>query len=396
MNYEFPEIKHINEVLPAIDGSAEFIVVDKGDYQVINYVVMNDDTFPPVHGMHTLAGPVSPVLNALRRECRGLIFDKNGVLINRRFHKFFNVNERPETSLNKMDFSQPHHILEKLDGSMVSPCKINGHIRWMTKMGITDTSMEAEYFVATHPEYTKFAEHIINQDCTPIFEWCSRKNRIVLDYSEDKLVLLAIRHNRTGNYVPHDVDRNNGWDIPVVKAWEANALGPQAVIDIVRQQEDTEGVVVRFADGHMVKIKSDWYVRIHKVKSALENEREVVAMTLNNELDDMYPVLPETDVQRIKKYSSKVLERIDDIVVDLFEEITEQQINHDRKTFAIEVSHLYDPLFRGLMFRFWDEKSLTPSLLYKAVCDTILKHCGSNQSFRKIKEEFLKDVEYED
>lgn len=203
MNYNFPEIKHINEVLPAIDGSVEFIVVDKGDYKVINYVVMNDDTFPEIHGMHTLAGPVDPIMNAIRRECRGLVFDQNGVLINRRFHKFFNVNERPETALEKIDWSKPHYILEKLDGSMVSPCKINGHIRWMTKMGITDTSMEAEYFVATHPEYQLFADEMLSSGYTPIFEWVSNKNRIVLDYPEDNLILTAIRNMYNGRYLPY-------------------------------------------------------------------------------------------------------------------------------------------------------------------------------------------------
>ena len=394
MNYEFPEIKHINEVLPAIDGSAEFIVVDKGDYKVINYVVMNEDTFPPINGMYTINGPVVPVVNILRRECRGLIFDKNGVLINRRFHKFFNVNERPETALEKIDWSKPHYILEKLDGSMVSPCKIDGHIRWMTKMGITDTSMEAEYFVATHPNYTDFVSFYLEKNCTPIFEWCSRKNRIVLDYAEDQLVLLAIRDNFTGKYhnIGHYDYEAHNYDIPIVKSF---GFGDKNIVDVVRQQEDTEGVVVRFEDGHMVKIKSDWYVRIHKVKSALENEREVVAMALNNELDDMYPVLPEADVERIKKFSSLVIERIEEIASDLYEDITRYQYRGiSRKDFALNMADEYDPLYRGLIFRYWDEKNIDRPLLLKAVCDTIMKNCGSNQAYRKIKEEFLKDIDY--
>lgn len=394
MKYEFPEIKHINEVLPAIDGSAEFIVVDKGDYKVINYVVMNNDTFPEIHGMHTLAGPVDPIMNAIRRECRGLIFDKNGVLINRRFHKFFNVNERPETALEKIDWSKPHYILEKLDGSMVSPCKINGHIRWMTKMGITDTSMEAEYFVATHPNYTKFVEKYLSKNCTPIFEWCSRKNRIVLDYDEDQLVLLAIRDNFTGKYhnIGHYDYEAHNHDIPIVKSF---GFGDKNIVDIVRQQEDTEGVVVRFVDGHMVKIKSDWYVRIHKVKSALENEREIVAMALNNELDDIIPVLPMEDVEKINLFTGRVILKIEEIASNLYEDITRYQYRGiSRKDFALNMADQYDPLYRGMIFRYWDEKNIDRPLLLKAVCDTILKNCGSNQAFRKIKEEFLKDIDY--
>jgi len=58
---------------------------------------------------------------AIRRECRGLIFDaKTGELLSRRFHKFFNINEKEESMLENMtDLSGGHIILEKLDGSMI-------------------------------------------------------------------------------------------------------------------------------------------------------------------------------------------------------------------------------------------------------------------------------------
>ena len=46
MNYDFPKIMHINDVLPAIKDSPEFIVVEKEGYQVVNYVVMTPETFP--------------------------------------------------------------------------------------------------------------------------------------------------------------------------------------------------------------------------------------------------------------------------------------------------------------------------------------------------------------
>jgi len=46
MNYDFPLIQHINDVLPAIKDSPEFIVAQKDGYQVINYVVAPSDTFP--------------------------------------------------------------------------------------------------------------------------------------------------------------------------------------------------------------------------------------------------------------------------------------------------------------------------------------------------------------
>jgi len=181
------------------------------------------------------------------------------------------------------------------------------------------------------------------------------------------------------------------YNIPLVRSFPYDSNN---ILDIVRQQEDTEGVVVRFEDGHMIKIKSDWYVRIHKVKSALENEREVVAMALNNELDDMYPVLPEADAEKIRKFSSAILNEIEIIANDLYEDIIRNRIHMNRKEFALNMSERYNPLYRGLIFRFWDVKDITPALTYKAVCDIILKNCGSNQAYRKIKEEFFDMVTY--
>jgi RNA ligase len=193
MNYEFPEIRHISDVLPHIEGRPEFIVAEREGYTVINYVVVMADTFD-MTGPDDLGG-------AIRREARGLIFGRDGNLMSRPFHKFFNVNERAETQTHEIDMSQPHVIMEKLDGSMVRPITINGYIRWASKMGITSVGMQAEEFVAKNTKYKNFACWCIKEGLTPIFEWTSPFNQIVLPYEEENLTLLAVRNNFTGEYL---------------------------------------------------------------------------------------------------------------------------------------------------------------------------------------------------
>lgn len=409
MKYEFPKINHLNDVLPAIKDVPEFIVVEKDDYIVVNYVVMNEDTFPATgdkfcpgcsrfnseiiaEGCGSQRCPDSVDVASIRRECRGLIFDKNGSLINRRFHKFFNVNEREETRQEAIDWNQPHHILEKLDGSMVSPCLLpSGVIRWMTKMGITDTSMEAEVFVALNKKYQDFAIRAIGDGFTPIFEWCSNKNRIVLEFPFDQLILTAARDNVSGHYTKYDhlCKIAYRYDIPVVNAYSYDSKN---IIDIVRHQEDTEGVVIRFHDGHMVKVKSDWYVRIHKVKALLGQERDVVSMILNNQLDDILPVLPKEDIEKIEQFKIKLMKQLKIVSNILSSFVYQYRSNSDRKSFAIEVAPKMKPMWRGMIFQFWD-KECNESLTYKAIIDIVLKHCGSNQSYAKIKNEFLDGVD---
>jgi RNA ligase len=325
------------------------------------------------------------------------VFDsETGELINRRYHKFFNVNERDETSIGKIDWSKPHVILEKLDGSMVSPCYVNGHLRWMTKMGITDTSMEAEVFVASHPDYVEFATRYLEIGFTPIFEWCSNKNRIVLDYPEDRLVLTAIRCNETGNYLLQDALEHIGerYGIEVVKVWVGlRKQDTELLMDIVRQSEYAEGVVVRFDDGHMVKIKSDWYVRIHKVKSLLGQERDVVSLILKNELDDLLPVLPEDDVLKIQKFKWQLEVSIAEVALKVGRMVQDFVASVDRKTFALEHGPKMHPMIRGLIFQFWD-KEVNDRLTYQAIIDIVIKNCGSNASYAKVKEAFLEEIDY--
>jgi RNA ligase len=399
MNYDFPQIRHIDDVLPYIKDAPEFIVAEKDGYKVINYVVAGHDTFPSMIEDDSDAWESIGWFNlgyAIRRECRGLIFDMEGNLVRRAFHKFFNVNERDETQLERIDWSSHHVILEKLDGSMVTPFYVDGHLRWGTKMGITDTSMEAEAFVASRPDYTELAAHYLQSGFTPVFEWCSNKNRIVLDYPEDRLVLTAMRDTVSGVYMLQDALERIGerYGIPVVKTWSHEQIQKMGtLIDIIRASEGIEGVVVRFDDGHMVKIKADWYVRIHKVKSLLGQERDVVSLILNNELDDMLPLLPQEDRLRVSEFDERLYDAIKSAARSIKILVESNRMEMDRKTFALEHASKFDSLWRGLIFQFWD-KEVNEHLTYEAIVAMITKHCGSNASYAKIKEAFLKEVDY--
>jgi RNA ligase len=190
MRYQFPTITHLDQVRPAIAGCDEFAINDRGEYMVVNYHVNFADTFPPVETVN----------DAIRRECRGMKFYPDGKIMARPFSKFFNVHEKPETQLHELDFTLPHTVYTKLDGSMIHPLDINGDIRWATKAGITEVSMQAEVYIANHMKYNEFAKFCFANSLTPIFEWTSPENQIVLKYSKPELTLLAVRHTITGEY----------------------------------------------------------------------------------------------------------------------------------------------------------------------------------------------------
>lgn len=170
---------------------------------------ISQDTFPPVKtaGGSAAMRARATRLKAIRRECRGLIFcKKTGRITRRPLHKFWNINEKDETQIDNLDFSAPHRVYTKLDGSMISPFEVeygSGVIRWGTKMGAgTDVAMAAEVFVAENSKYQKFAEWCISRDITPIFEYTAPgQYKIVVDYDKPMLTLLAARHMISGKYV---------------------------------------------------------------------------------------------------------------------------------------------------------------------------------------------------
>jgi len=348
MNYTFPEITHIDNVIPHIEDRPEFKVMDKGWYTVINYMVAFEDTFSLIrHRTHYNMW--------MRRECRGLIFDTaTGNLISRPYHKFFNVGERAETNLDKIDLTQPHVVLEKLDGSMIRPIPTPEGFRLGTKAGITDVAMNAEYFVADKPEYAKFIKSSFACGLTPIFEWCSRKNRIVVDYSEEQLILTAVRDMRSGNYIPYSqmVETGKNYAIPVVKAIAGDETDIEKIVDHIRKWDDGEGVVIRFDNGHMVKIKADEYILRHRSKEQINSEKNIIQVILNDSVDDMIPLLTSEDAQRLKDFQQKFWCAVDEVSSDLTKIFKGGDMMYpDKKEFAVEfVNKMLLPIHRPFMF----------------------------------------------
>ena len=349
MNYTFPEINHIDDVIPHIEDRPEFKVMDKGWYTVINYMVAFEDTF-------SLIRERSHYNMWVRRECRGLIFNTaTGELISRPYHKFFNVGEREETSINKINLYEPHVVLEKLDGSMIRPIPTPEGFRLGTKAGITDVAMNAEYFIADKKHYSQFIHKCFQRNITPIFEWCSRKNRIVVDFSEVQLNLTAMRDKTTGCYVYYDamLKYATAWCIPVVNAVDGLAVqNIDLFVKQVREWDDGEGVVIRFDNGHMVKVKADEYILRHRSKEQINSEKNIIQVILNDAVDDMIPLLTEDDATRLRKFQSEFWSAVDEVAQDLttiFE--GGDKMYPDKKEFAVEfVNRMILPMHRPFMF----------------------------------------------
>lgn len=284
----FPAIETIDDVLPHIQGNIGFFVTRFDDYDVIDYGFVIDETFT----------------SQMALECRGLKFGKDGRLLARPFHKFFNLGERerPES----IDWTAPHVVLAKLDGSMVHPCMVKGELTFMTRMGVTPQSKAA--LSIADDSVLRLSKYGLDAGMTVLFEFTSPDNRIVIGYDKPGLTLLAVRDNRTGRYLQHAellalADR---FGVPLIESLPPSGdTGRFATA--ARDESGIEGYVIVFDNGHRLKLKTAYYALRHKALSGLALEKNVLGWVADDAVDDVVPLLAPTLADRLRDYQQTVV-----------------------------------------------------------------------------------------
>lgn len=384
--YKFPYIETINDVLPSIKDHPEFIVIDKDDYQIIDYVYTTEDSFPPVVDYNT----------AILRECRGIIFDKNGKLIRRNIHKFFNFNQVEETQVDKIDWNRPHAIYEKLDGSNIGSFFINGKCIWGTRKGETEISEYVNEFIKEHPYYLEFAEWMERINYSPSFEYCSKANRVVIEHPIPKLVLIAIREKNYGSYMDyyHLCKTAEPYNIEVVKQFDFKHENVIEFIKTTRESKDKnlEGYVVKF-DNFWIKCKRDEYVEIHRTKDIIQSEAKVISLILNDVVDDILPLLMDIDKERVLKYQKEFMTTLYGISHMMMSELITIKLMYSRKEFSLGPANDIDRTKRSIYYSAWDNHSAEN--IWNIMRSVIRKNLTNANKFAIIKESLFRGVKYD-
>ncbi len=299
----------------------------------------------------------------LALETRGAVFcAETGVCLSRPFEKFFNVGEREDTQVNRLNF-EGMRVFEKRDGSMITPARINGKIFLKTKKSFFSDVAQVANASAT-PELLKFCEIYIDQGITPIFEFTHPDCKIVLDYgNEPEFVLLAGRRIDTGDYVDINslapITKSHG--IPVIKEFFFS------VNDIFKQMKtltNFEGYVLELADGRRVKIKTEWYLRNHRAKTDLR-VRDVAEAVADETVDDIKSALSldGNDLTPIEEIEKMVVSEIDHIRQDTEELLNLIRLQPSRKEAAAKFSNNEN---FGLAMKLLDGKEVDFAKTWKA------------------------------
>ena len=278
----------------------------------------------------------------MAKECRGITWNADGKCVCLPFEKFFNLGENSETQEQDMLWNDFYTVAEKRDGSMITSVVVKGEVFLKTKKSFySDVAYVASNSLDEH--LIEFCLLCDTMRVTPIFEFTSRSNEIVIDYGLiPSFTLLAMRDMNTGEYAPPAVLEYFGelFHLSIVRKFGMISL--PTLKSQMETKTDFEGYVISFANNIRVKMKTAWYMRLHHAKTDLR-VRDVAEMCMDETIDDVKSVcagagLSLEPIEEIERQVAADLMQIVDETESLFGWIRMQE---SRKEAAIK--------FRGNM-----------------------------------------------
>lgn len=291
---------------------------------------------------------------------RGLITDLEGNIIARPFKKFFNLGQIDE----KIPGDNPI-IYEKLDGSL----------------GIQYYDNERPY-IATRGSFTSeqanwACQWLWNKDLwkkdfltdkTYLYEIIYPENRIVVDYgSRAELVLLAVIDNETGEEMPYICEEEGQrLGISFVKHLKYENLD-KVIEDTKSMVGEQEGYVFHWPDKNnfRLKIKSDEYVRLHRLITMFSN-KSIWELLMNNQpFDELLEKVPDEFYLWVKKTKTELEDKFEDIKKEAERVFGLIKNLPTRKEQAVELLKNHEELSK-FVFGLLDNKDIS-SIIWKTL-----------------------------
>jgi T4 RnlA family RNA ligase len=280
-------------------------------------------------------------------EMRGITFN---LLTGKRYlsiHKFFNHAENPFTidekeekefgCIVKWNTEKKLDIRDKRDGSLIQALLIKGNVVFKTKGSFYSEQTEI-CREQIDPELEDLLRKLLNVGYTPLLEYTSPENKIVVNYNIPELKIIQIR-NLFGEYLTYD-EIINHLEIPEKYMVERISLTFE---EILKRQETEKGIEGWICFNPNVedlrvafrKVKTAEYFILHRLVSPNELvENKLIKVILDEGIDDILAVC--NDFQRGK------FSEMEELVTHYFnsnlkrcEELYKILQTSERKEFAI-------------------------------------------------------------
>lgn len=281
--------------------------------------------------------------NSIYRECRSVVIDlENEKIVLSPFRKFFNLNEVEENSLDniyeEIKNANRVEISNKLDGSMQSARYYNDQIFMAGSMAINQDNswrLKDGYSMLNDNHKRMIRE---NRNITFIFEYISLRDAHVVIYnkSEEGLYLIGARDTTSGDQWSYDVLSSCAKYYNVKMTNIENKSIDDVLVEMKKlKSHEKEGWVINI-DGHMIKIKCDDYVHLHRLLDKFSSVNVIIENVAENKIDDMLSKVPEGYKGKVVKIANMIIEyknRTTKLVLDYYNKAPKE----NKKDFMIWV-----------------------------------------------------------
>ena len=300
-------------------------------YTINGYKLVAFDYF--ICGWNDFENPLpdQPEVDAFDMRGTTFVFNKDGSLYKRFFMlpKFFNINQVEATQYYKLMNKEIVNITAKEDGSLIAFMQLPNKKLFTKTIGsfVSDQAQSAYNFLYNWEEKVEWVKMVINAGYTPLFQYVSGPNRIVLKYSKEDLRFLGVRDNFTGEWIP-STELAGQKDIPFTLPKSEEIVPLKHLMERAKIEEDSEGWVVKFKD-IMIKIKTAWYFKLHGLRTEnVFREDYVIKNYIDQTLDDLMSQLDPIEdedafafVDRVTGALDKYIDHIDNSVRALRDEL---------------------------------------------------------------------------
>lgn len=292
--------------------------------------------------------------NGFYRECRSVVIDvQKEEIVLAPFQKFFNINERAETSYeaiqNRINNASIVEFSDKLDGSMQSATWYDGKIIMAGSQSLDPKSswrLEDGYKYISDRRYVNMIKS--KPEYTFTFEYISLKDAHVVKYTkaDEGLHLIGIRDKRDGTELDYKKVLFYAflWQIPSTSVFNKTLDEVMSELD-TKKSNEAEGFVINI-DGFKVKVKYNDYVNLHKILSKLSSINLIIRSIADDTYDDVLSKLPLAYHSQVEDIAKQVLHYLK-IAENNINKWYEKAPKNSRKEFMIWVEKNVPKIYRG-------------------------------------------------
>lgn len=246
--------------------------------------------------------------NEVTLRTRGLILDSNGRIIFNCPRKFFNFQQNNFANDTYERLKDDFKIYEKLDGSAIWVVN-DSEYGFIVSSKSSFTSEHAAWAKEIIEQKFKEKDLIFKEGICYCFELIHPENRIVVDYGEEKTLKLWGLKTQSGETIELEDNRVDTSYFETPKLLGTN--NDKTAIDNYINQKNVEGVVLKGIGDDRIKIKSQTYLELHRIKTECTPNRILELLMSGKRVSDYD--FPDEFLKEVQLYEDIYLKKYQQI-----------------------------------------------------------------------------------